>query len=125
MMTSCPLDDDDLNCPNAKTNAANETNKEPTDGSGTTVSTHAPGSDVTDPSPTIPDSSSRLPKSTTLPESFSVWMNLISAGVEGRKNQKLEVPGDDGSRRISAEDDAIVREAPRSPSDVLAGQLHQ
>jgi hypothetical protein len=44
-----------LNRPNAKTNAANETNKGPADGSGTAtiVSTHTPGSDVTDPSPTI------------------------------------------------------------------------
>jgi hypothetical protein len=46
-----------LNRPNAKTNAANETNKGPTDGSGTptTVSTHTPGAADTDPSPTIPD----------------------------------------------------------------------
>ncbi len=39
-----PADDDGLNRLEAKTNAANETNKEPTDGSGTTVSTHTPGS---------------------------------------------------------------------------------
>lgn len=47
--------DDGLNRPNPKTNAANETNKGPTEGSGTatTVSTHTPGAADTDPSPTI------------------------------------------------------------------------
>src|ERR1017187_1908108 len=79
--------DFNLNRPNAKTNAANETNKRPTGGSGTIVSTHTPGLADTDPSPTIPDASSRLPESTTSPESFSVWIPLVSAEEGGRKSR--------------------------------------
>src|SRR5271166_1226935 len=59
-----------LNRRDAKTNAANETNKRPTDGSGTIVSTHLPGLADTDPSPTMVPNTSKMPESTTLPESF-------------------------------------------------------
>src|ERR1039458_141165 len=53
-------------------------------GFGTIVSTHPPGLDDTDPCPAITPTSSRLPESPTLPESFSVWIPLAIV-PEGEK----------------------------------------